>query len=275
MTADFDKNEIIDTLGENVSSWLFSLNWTIENLAEKTGLSAATISKIANKKITSIPRVDTLIKLSDAFGIPMDDLLFDNTHAGLDDLRDMLMEDHFDDQPQSSKSNHKRMKKLVKRIIKDELVPLNKELPDSLDLTLDAIKSSNPDEVWLDQMDKIRDLMKDFTFDFFSKLAPNLDIEEDILKMFTDRLSDFQQAFDRAQSAIDEIGFSNTDFVELQPGQEMVYSYHQGFFQMAIIQLTDIFSDVISIFLGFVVGQGYITEEEVIKYLPRMKEIMD
>ena len=275
MTADFDKNEIIDTLGENVSSWLFSLDWTIEDLAEKTGLSATTISKIANKKITSIPRVDTLIKLSDAFGIPMDDLLFDNTHAGLDDLRDMLMEDHFDDQPQSSKSNHKRMKKLVKRIIKDELVPLNKELPDSLDLTLDAIKSSNPDEVWLDQMDKIRDLMKDFTFDFFSKLAPNLDIEEDILKMFTDRLSDFQQAFDRAQSAIDEIGFSNTDFVELQPGQEMVYSYHQGFFQMAIIQLTDIFSDVISIFLGFVVGQGYITEEEVIKYLPRMKEIMD
>ena len=99
MTADFDKNEIIDTLGENVSSWLFSLNWTIEDLAEKTGLSAITISKIANKKITSIPRVDTLIKLSDAFGIPMDDLLFDDIHAGLDDLRDMLMEDHFDDQP--------------------------------------------------------------------------------------------------------------------------------------------------------------------------------
>ena len=45
MTADFDKNEIIDTLGENVSSWLFSLDWTIEDLAEKTGLSATTISK--------------------------------------------------------------------------------------------------------------------------------------------------------------------------------------------------------------------------------------
>lgn len=43
--------------------------------------------------------MDTLIKLSDAFGIPMDDLLFDDIHAGLDDLRDMLMEDHFDDQP--------------------------------------------------------------------------------------------------------------------------------------------------------------------------------
>ena len=143
MTADFDKNEIIDTLGENVSLWLFSLDWTIEDLAEKTGLSATTISKIANKKITSIPRVDTLIKLSDAFGIPMDDLLFDDTHAGLDDLRDMLMDDHFDDQPQNSpKSDHKQMKKIVKQIIKDELVPLNKNLPNSLDLTLDTIKSS-------------------------------------------------------------------------------------------------------------------------------------
>ena len=275
MTADFDKNEIIDTLGENVSSWLFSLNWTIEDLAEKTGLSAITISKIANKKITSIPRVDTLIKLSDAFGIPMDDLLFDDTHAGLDDLRDMLMEDHFDDQPQSSKSNHKRMKKLVKRIIKDDLVSLNKNLPDSLDLTLDTIKSPNPDKTWLDQLNKIGNLLSDLSVDFYNEIAPNIDIEEGVLSLFTDRLNDLDQAYERTKDSMDEIGFNNNDIVKQQPGQEMVYSYHQGFFQMAIIQLTDIFSDVISMFLGIVIGQGYITEEEAVKYLPSMKEIMD
>lgn len=275
MTADFDKNEIIDTLGENVSSWLFSLDWTIEDLAEKTGLSATTISKIANKKITSIPRVDTLIKLSDAFGIPMDDLLFDDTHAGLDDLRDMLMEDHFDDQPQSSKSNHKRMKKLAKRIIKDDLVPLNKNLPDSLDLTLDTIKSPNPDKTWLDQLNKIGNLLSDLSVDFYNKIAPNIDVEEGVLSLFTDRLNDLEQAYERTKDAMDEIDFNNADIVKQQPGQEMVYSYHQGFFQMAIIQLTDIFSDVISIFLGLVVGQGYITDKKVIKFLPSMKEIMD
>lgn len=292
MTEDFDKNEIIDTLGENVSSWLYSLDWTIEELSEKTGLSTTTISKIANKKITAIPRVDTLIKLSDAFAIPIDDLLFDDKHAGLDDLRDMLMEDQdsVDDDnmdadidvpeeisiPQAdSQLDNKQLKKLVKQMVIDELVPLNKELPDSLDLTVDAIKKPNPDKVWLDQMDKIGELLRDFTVDFFINLAPNVDIEEGILSMFTDRLADFQQAFDRAKSAIDEIGFSSTDIVKLQPGQEMVYSYHQGFFQMGIIQLVDIFSDVISMFLGIVTSQGYITEEEVVRYLPSMKEIMD
>ena len=69
------------------------------------------------------------------------------------------------------------------------------------------------------------------------------------MSLFTDRLNDLDQAYERTKDAMDEIGFNNTDIVKQQPGQEMIYSYHQGFFLMAIIQLTDIFSDVISIFL--------------------------
>lgn len=158
------------------------------------------------------------------------------------------------------------MKKLAKRIIKDDLVPLKKNLPDSLDLTLDTIKSPNPDKTWLDQLNKIGNLLSDLSVDFYNKIAPNIDVEEGVLSLFTDRLNDLEQAYERTKDAMDEIGFNNTDIVKQQPGQEMVYSYHQGFFQMAIIQLTDIFSDVISIFLGLVVGQDYITDKEVLSF---------
>ncbi|MCG8338100.1 MAG: helix-turn-helix domain-containing protein [Proteobacteria bacterium] len=61
-----------------------SKGWSQGQLANETGIHIKQISKY--ERGISFPTVDVLIKLVQAFGIALDDLVFDDRHATLDEI---------------------------------------------------------------------------------------------------------------------------------------------------------------------------------------------
>jgi transcriptional regulator with XRE-family HTH domain len=60
-------------LAESLRRLLDERGWSIETASKRTGLHRQMISKILRGEITR-PRLDTLIKLSDTFGVSIDEL---------------------------------------------------------------------------------------------------------------------------------------------------------------------------------------------------------
>ena len=61
------------TLGENIVRLRTKKNWSQGNLADELGVSRQSVSKWETD--TSVPELDKLLKLSELFGVTLDELV--------------------------------------------------------------------------------------------------------------------------------------------------------------------------------------------------------
>ena len=84
------------------------------------------------------------------------------------------------------------------------------------------------------------------------------------------QLGNLVQPLNTANEVMSSTGFSQGDIVNQQGAQGMIYLYHQGLYQMAILILIDILSDIIETFSDTVISKGHITKKQIERLLPSM-----
>lgn len=254
MEEEFEK-QAIDVFCENVKAWLHSLPLTPEELSEQSGVDIRTIEDILKKKITSIPSTEILTKLSDTFEIPMDELLFGDSGIAFDSLFSDLTVQNDSDSQEDLKYNQEK----VIEIIKENILPLIDEIKRALDLTLNKIIDFYPDKVWLDEINKICNLVIDFSLVASNSVLEVVDAEYE--NSIGDQFDNLFKAFDTTKELMaNNFGFDNHGNVNIE--------LHEGAYLMAVYQLAERCSEIIGMFLEAVVNSGFITEKQIKEYLP-------
>lgn len=251
MEDEFER-QAIDNFCENVKSWLHSLDLTVEELSEQSGVAIRTIENILKNKVNSIPSTDILIKLSDVFEIPVDELLFGNSW--------IVLNSDFNSLSVQGDSNIQEDQTKVIEIIRQNILPVVNELKKALDLTADTINDSHPDKVWMNEISKIDNLVIDFSI-----VVSNLDLEEvdaEDENSIEDQFDNLFKAFDMTKELmINTFGFDiNNNNIDT--------GLHQGAYLMAIYQLAKRCSEIIAKFLEVMVNLGIIAERQIKEYLP-------
>lgn len=85
------KEEFANRLGENIKRFREARNLTLQELADKVGISVSYLNRLENSERKS-PSLSLLVKLREIFDITVDSLLFDDDRVKDNGVKDILQD---------------------------------------------------------------------------------------------------------------------------------------------------------------------------------------